>query len=47
MKLVNHKFAITIVNNDQIGGILQAGAIGGLPLDDAKGFISISESNPN
>lgn len=43
MKLMNEFFTITIVNNEQIGEILQTEPIGGQK--NAKGFILIAQSN--
>ena len=43
MKLINNEFfAIIIVNNEQIGDILQTEPVNEIPLQDAKGFISIT-----
>lgn len=40
MELTNNEFFVTtIVNNEQIEQILQMKPFGGLPLEDAEGFI--------
>ena len=46
MKLIYNNEFFGIVNNEQIGDILQMEPVNGLPLQDAKSFISITWSNP-